>query len=266
MLKAGIAAAVLATAVLWPFMSVAQTPGAPRATMWLSWDRHGVETAAGQLLLTNDLGYRIELAQGYIVTLSVELVPCEKWGSRQPVGSQARLYGWLVGRPAYAGHRRVLSQRRLQHSTAESVMTLADWKLGRLVPPDVTYCKAHYLIGRAFAATQSLPQNVDLRNRSIYLKGTYQKPNTTDRLAFEIMTSEASGRIVSLSNSDGSSFNKRLPPNTRLDVERKLVRLFDGVDFKMPHRPETVRKILGNLVRSTVITVTAILPPLIKPD
>lgn len=251
-----IAAAVfLAAAILGADELAAQSEPGPTTSILFEWDHTGVTITDGRISLTNDLGYRIDLNQAYIVNLSVELVPCEKWSALAVPEKRSVLYDLVFGRPAFAGHSRFRSPSRLQHSTAEPLTGSTIWSLGTVTPPDVAYCQAHYLIGRAVAVTNNLPTSPDLRNLSLYLAGRFETPGDPVPRRFEIKTAEASGQIVKLTGPSGQPFSRKLPSGASVLVRRRLAPLFDGINFSNYPSPETARAVLRNLVRSITATV-----------
>lgn len=153
--RVATAAAIIAATVFAPHRAAAQKNLEPTAEILLAWRVDRVSVGTGRLSLTNNLGYRIELLQGYVADLSLELIPCQKFGEI--------FRKMIFGRAAHAGHSRFQSPNRLQHSRIEPIVPPDPARLGAFSPPDVRYCKAHYLVASAVAATEALPAAPDLR-------------------------------------------------------------------------------------------------------
>jgi len=233
------------------------TPAAPAAhsvSYVLEWKKNKVEEdgeGAGWEL-TNDLGYRVHLTRGYIVTRSLELIPCNPV---PPPVSLRQGIGDLIGpRPAYAGHSAIADPSSTKTATVESLLSLQSHTAATLSPGPQKYCQAHYLIARADPSATGLPAGVDMVDQSLRLEGWFRRPGEAQSTPFSVVTAVANGKLFELPHVDEESFALNTATTSAVVVVRRdLDSIFDHVDFATMPDKRVAREVLQNLVNGMEI-------------
>jgi hypothetical protein len=239
----------------------AQAPASVRVT--LDW----APAAPSRVEWTNDLGYRVTLDEGWLVSNTVELVRCP---ARQGLADDLR--SLFAPREAWAGHTADPSTEplRLRAPHAQSLTATAALDMGTLHPPPDEYCASFYLVARAVpgAAIAKSPSGVDLEERrlSVYLRGSFLRPSSgpsaaaAERVPFTAETGSAYGKsaigsgVVDTTPS-APSLHVAAGASLALRVVRDTARLFDKIDFAAS-TPETIaRQVMANLVDSTRVSL-----------
>lgn len=214
-----------------------------RVVYLLSWDLDRVLRAADgtSWTVTTDLGYEVRVAAGYLTSHTAELIACD----RRP-GALAWLAFSLMPRPAHATHALALDPSAFHRARIESLTAARTARVVRPVPRAQAYCEAHYLVARAGGTATAMPAEVDMTDRSLYVRGVYGKANGM-RTAFEITTTVAHGWRGAVERIDAG------PGPIAVHVERRLGTLFDGLDFARVPEREWPRRMLANLIDGTVV-------------
>lgn len=192
--------------------------------------------------LSNDLGYTITLGDGYLLSASLELIPCEEFSFGD----------WFAPAVAYAGHGiDAIGESRALLAQVERVGDTSDLAAGGASASLDSYCEAHYLIAAAYDSAENLPTAHDFVGNSLYLSGSYRSPNSTTEIAFVIETDLAWGGIVELP----SIIEASNQPVT-VTLTRDFARMFDGVDFDTMDAEQQAKAVLRSLVQQAHITLS----------
>jgi hypothetical protein len=232
----------------------------------LEWDTDGVEAETTGWSTTNDLGYRVHLRRGYLVSYNAELIACEDesedstdgQGSETGSFQALSLLRNLAGSPlAWAGHPSETSPSATPHSMAEDLVAPQEIEFGYLSLPQGVFCSVHYLVARGDFETRGRPAMPDLDGTSIYLEGNYRSPGAAEDIEFVIETSLANGRIDPLVDLDGDSiaFDAQ-EANLEVIVTRDLAVLLDEFDFDNMESDELEFQLARNVIEATRITVS----------
>ena len=236
---------------------LAQTLGCAdeqRVLYSLEWDTTGAQRSQSgdAWTLDTDLGYRVQLAEGFLVSHSVELVECD--ARPQPL-AQALLdsLSTLAVRPARAGHAPSLNPSAFRSSYVEPIVAAAPTTTSRVLVGGRRYCDVDYLIARADVSAVGLPKAVDMVGKSLYLRGVYaarrQRP-----VPFTIATTVASGRRAGLfrpghfGDEEFRAVFDASSGDVVVRLRRRLAGMFDGVDFARSPERDWPHRILANLV------------------
>jgi len=247
------------------------------AAVWtLAWDTSGAEfPEAGGLEVETDLGYRVHVDDGRILSHSVSFGPCD-------AATQARSDGpaGLFGGPATEGQapgaratgglgwawRLVasgLSVRAAAAHTSDTDPSMIEASLVEdLTSPRETevstgfaasrYCRAHWLLARPMSPTSG-PDDVEMANRSLYVTGTYERDGKVE--PFVIDTWWPEGNLQDLAGVLGEeAFSAaRADGGARhafVTVRRSLGTLFDGIDFEVASKDQVAGRTIDNLAGS----------------
>jgi hypothetical protein len=227
----------------------------------LEWSADGVDIEPGGTgwQATTDRGYRVRVERGYLVDYSMELVECPKEARRSDGDS---LWAWFPVQAAWAGHMPTTPNPAAIHTPhIEALHAPTDFDVGSMSLAPQRYCRVHYLIARANRSAVGLPDDVDMVERSLYMRGAYHSATATESHPFELATSAANAVLTEL-----------FPPghfgvagsaivvdtgreNVRVVIHRALKSLFDGVDFDSMTPARVERQVLQNLIDHTDIAV-----------
>ncbi|MCA9541003.1 MAG: hypothetical protein KC620_19015 [Myxococcales bacterium] len=240
------------------------TPSVATATVGyrLEWDTSRVEPAEAGWSVTTDLGYRVTLTRGYLVSYQASLVPCSQVEATQgALDTAAQVFFALIGvSTAHAGHDDVPDPTRLAAPRIESLLrpTALDW--GELVVPGTTYCQAHYVVARADDSAAPWPRDVEMSRVSAYIEGTWQQGDA-EPVAFTVNSSLANGRLVDLfpeghfGETDAALTIDTAAEGALVLIRRDLGGLFDGIDFATADDRTVERTLLTTLIDGLVIEV-----------
>ncbi len=226
----------------------------------LTWDLSGVAIGEdGTWSLTTDLGFAVHLTRGWLVIYQTSLTPCAP--AVEPEGLNLRrglLWALGVG-VAHAGHNDPGGDPSTWiQPTVEDLVPPTDRALGTVVVPAQTYCRAHYLVGRADEGTTGTPEAVDFGRRTFWLEGTWQRAEDVAPTPFIVRTDLANGALVGLYPPDrfGDPAAAHMLDLGARGVEvtwrRDLGHLFDGLDFAHGGEDAWARVVLTNLIDDLV--------------
>ena len=223
-----------------------------------SWDGATAE-ASGGWQTTNDHGYRVHVERGYLVDYSMELVECPK--ETLSPDTDAYWARFLV-QPAWAGHAPTTPNPAAIYTPhIEALHAPTDFDVGTRWLAAQRYCRVHYLIARANRSAVGLPDDLDMVERSLYVRGTSQTPSAAAPRSFEIATSAANAMLTELFPPDhfGAQASAFVVDtgheNARVVVRRGLKSLFDGIDFETMPPARMERQVLQNVIDHTEIVV-----------
>ena len=228
-------------------------------TYTFAWDWENAEPHAdGGWLVENDLGYRIHVETGYVVSYSLQMLPCEQASTEQSSLWQP-VQDLLGVQTAYAGHGGdEFDPSHMREPMIEDLASPSAVQLDAITVPQQHYCTAHYLIARATHAVSNLPSGVDLVGASIYFSGTYITADSVEPMPFVLQTGLANGVIATFVDYNTDTIITQAIAGTtplNVTVQRHLDTLFDGVDFGNMADDELSRTILWNLIADTQILV-----------
>jgi hypothetical protein len=227
----------------------------------LEWSHEGIQlepTGAGWWT-TTDRGYRVHIERGYLVNYSMELVECPKEALASDAETQ---WAWFAVQPAWAGHAPTTPNPAAIYTPhIEALHAPTNFEVGSRLLAAQRYCRVHYLIARANRSAVGLPDDVDMVERSLYVRGTYQAAAAAAPRSFELATSAANAVLTELFPPDhfgaqGSAFVVDTGrEDARVVIHRTLKSLFDGVDFDTMPPARIERQVLQNLIDHTDIAV-----------
>jgi hypothetical protein len=226
----------------------------------LAWDTEGVEFGARGKgwAVTNDLGYRVELLEGYLSSYSIAFLPCDNDPAAKGPPASGRLWELLGAATAYAapsavafnpamllpGHIENLAKPRLRTTETRR-------------PPPTRFCRVHYLVARAERDAVSLPFTHQMVDVSLFVRGYRQSVHDAEPVAFSIETKAANGvaqQVALTAGGEGVEIDTARS-NATATVTRKLATLFDGVDFAAMTDKQVSRELLNRVIEGTEITV-----------
>jgi hypothetical protein len=206
--------------------------------------------ADGTLTLTTDLGYQVHLQRAYLVSSSVEVVPCSAVGpppAARPAPAAGRVLGWLgrvlIGR---AEAHTPGSPTRLGTAFVES-LAAPDVRvtLGEIRPPPDRYCRLSYTASPADHDAVGMPSDSAALGNTIYLQGTFARGS--DAAASFTVASPTpftvSADVEPLDLSEGA------PPPTVV-IRKQADHWLDGVDFATAPARVIARTVIDNVQRS----------------
>ncbi len=212
----------------------------------LTWRTEGAERTAEGWVVESDLGYRVTLSEGWLVTHSVQLVPCQT--AMRQERSWLRFLG--IG-TAWAGHGGDLDPAAVDDPYVESLLDADEPLLfGFREMPGTSYCRVHYLAGHAMDRTvRNLPEAPDLLGTSLWLRGAWSRGGRSG--AVEVTTGLAYGGFRDLAEAPAEP-PFELTSGAEVVVERDLAGLFDGVALDAVEPEALGRAVLRNLVVGAV--------------
>lgn len=220
------------------------------ATWSPTWDQARVtRPAGGGWSVDTDLGYRVHVTSGWLVTYSASLGLCDTSGQGGGGSALGRFFGV---RSAYAHEDGNASTIDLQHAE-DLTGDLAPGRPWSAAFPAERYCRVHWLAGRGDQHNDA-PEGVDLQGLSLVLAGTWERDGALHDLA--VSTWWPQGYLVDLdplvvakAPDDG------VARVAQITVKRSLGSLFDRIDFASAGGEEITGRILENLALHTEATV-----------
>ena len=211
----------------------------------VNWNQEGVvQDKGGGWMVQSDLGYKVHLRRGFLVTYGASLKPCEPTNQ---TGSRWSPLFW--GANAWAGHGQFQDASAVHSTIVEDLTTLNPRLLGQATFPLASYCEAELLIARSDHKTQNLPKEVDMLQHSLYLDLLWSKDDSKD-VPLEVK--------VKLAHSGSAAFSSSTQSSSLTVTQTRLVSgLFDQIEFKTEHPARVARQVLSNLMSDVVWTFTA---------
>jgi hypothetical protein len=232
-------------------------PSPHRVEYRLTWARdEGVTPGGdGSWSVTNDLGYRVRVARGWITSYSMELVECPK-ESREEGSPFAFIYSMLLGaRAAWAGHLSgTPNPAAIRPMQVESLTDPASHDVGAVVLAPQPYCQLHYLVARAGKDSPGLPTDLDMVDASLHLEGTYQARDADNATPFTVHTDVAYGQLFDHTAPTGATLHVDTGREAvRVEVGRRRSRMFDHVDFARMADRQLALRVLTSLVDDVAV-------------
>jgi hypothetical protein len=207
--------------------------------------------ADGTLTLTTDRGYQVHLERAYLVSTSVEVVPCSAVvpppaARAAPAGG--RVLGWLgralIGR---AEAHTPGTPTRLGTAFVESLAAAPDVRvtLGEIRPPPDRYCRLSYTASPADHDAVGMPSDSAALGNTIYLQGTFARGSdaAADFTVAAPMPFTVSADVEPLDLTEGA------PPPTVV-IRKQADHWLDGVDFATAPARVIARTVIDNIQRS----------------
>ncbi len=221
------------------------TPVSGEIRYTLAWDTEGITRTANGWEVVNDLGYRVQVEQGYLVSNQTRLIPCEHTHG---------LIEWLQHRlglrTAKAGHGADVDEAAILDASVESLTAFTPFAFGSVTVHEPSYCQAHYLAARALRDTRNFPTDTDLFNITVWVSGTYSDAEQTN-VPFSISTNLNYGQIIPLQTPRLQSIHAEVGAQPiEVEVVRSVHHLFDGVDFVSMDGAQQGKAVLWNLLKN----------------
>lgn len=213
--------------------------------------------------VTNNLGYRIHLKQGYLATVSTEMIACPH---THPTPQSSLLPGiataFFAAKTAYAGHSgNKHDASQIPSSYVESIAAPKALLLTSHFGDEPDYCYTHYLIASAKSWMQNLPSDRNMIDTSLFLAGELQSPGSQEWTPFTVQSKLAWGGLLRpITQSAAEVAIVALEPifpsvNVQVMIRRNLGTLFDNVDFATMNDETRARTILSMIVKSATVEV-----------
>lgn len=222
------------------------------AAVWtLAWDDEGVSyPEAGGFEVETDLGYRVHVESGWVLSHSVSLGPCET------ASAPAEASWWGLGVRTARAHTGSTEPSTIETSRIEDLLSARDVEVSNSFPA-ARYCRAHWLLARPTGETAGA-EGVSMENRSVLLNGTFERGGVA--AGFAIDTWWPQGVLIDLPlTMDGAEHEAARrdgePRHAFVTVTRYLGRMFDGVDFEVASQDEIDGRVLDNLAGGADIEV-----------
>jgi len=198
-----------------------------------TWDLEGVTPRPeGGIEVTNDLGWVIELDEGWLVNFAISLVPC----STQP----------LITR----GHGGFTDPSAVAVGRVEPLTTPGPTYVADVAFASARYCEVHWLMARATQDAVGLPDTPDLVGQTLWLTGTATGPEGALVLLSD-RNNWADGAALAFTYPEGN------PDTATVTVTRELGSMFDGIDFASLTGEALGQAVLANLTDHASVDVTA---------
>lgn len=253
-----ICLAFVHAALLFPLQSCSRDSATDRdlhpLRYVLDWKQSKARALAPQLgwEVVNDLGYTVRVTRAYLVSRSIELVPCDPQARKVALPA---LLDTLIGpRPAFAGHSNIADPSASQSAQVESLQQASARQLSAVFPGAQRYCQAHYLVARADPQASGLPADVDMVDQTLRFEGTFQQPGRDTFEPFSVSTAVANGKMLPLTRSPEGALDTGRDAATII-FRRNLDTLFDRVDFSAMPEKRIAREILRNLIDGVEVEV-----------
>jgi hypothetical protein len=228
----------------------------------LDWAVDHVERAAtgSSWEVVNDLGYRVHVNRGYVVSYSMELVECPRDVAATPVARLGTLLWSAVEATAYAGHSTgTPNPAAIRAMQVESLTAPTVRDAGVVMLSAQTYCQVHYLVARANRDASGLPAEIDMVDSSLHIDGTYQAPGGSAEVPFTVHTAAAYGALFDhIINSSAPIHVDTGDSATQVIVRRHLGKIFDAVDFAQMKVPVIANQILNSLIDHVEIEINSV--------
>tara|TARA_B100000674_G_C37582831_1_gene797156 strand:- start:14 stop:715 length:702 start_codon:yes stop_codon:yes gene_type:complete len=223
------------------------------------WDRTGIETLSegGPWFVVNDLGYTVTVDSGFLVSASVQLSQCE-----EETSTIGYLWNALFGiGSARAGHSSEYNPAAITTGVVESLTMMPDIDAGTVTELAERFCSVHYLVAAGDKETRSLPPDVQMVDRSLWIEGTWRAPGSDEVVPFEVDTAMAWGLLKGLYppgyfERAEALFQFDADESGALVVVRRRVReFFNGVDFAELTPKALPTRVLAAMFDATEIAV-----------
>jgi len=220
----------------------------------LEWNSSTVAPGSGGAFeVTNDLGYRVRVTRGYVVSRDLELSPCAIKPPPTVAFLLESIESLLAPRPAYAGHTGIADPSSTKIAQVESLLDVQPHAGGTVHPGAQTYCQAYYLIARADRDASGLPAEIDMVDQSVYVEGTFRRPGGSADEPFIVKTGVANGTLINLTAGGAAVRLNTGTQSAQVTFRRSRDTLFNRVDFATMAEKRIGREMLQNLISSVAV-------------
>ena len=211
----------------------------------IQWDKKGIEHHdSGGWTVQTDLGYKVYLRKGFLVTYAATLKRCTVNKDKGTLWFPDFLFS-----TAWAGHGLYQDPSAVHSTIVEDLSTLKTRFLGSASFPKASYCGTEMLLARSDAKTQNLPEDIDMLQYSLYLDLLWSKQDSKPiPLEVKIKLSHSGSAPFSTISAQGNSLSIT---QTRLSSG-----LFDQIDFKTEIPERAARQVLRNVIKDAVWSFT----------
>ena len=230
----------------------------------LHWDDEGVidKGPDGAWTTLTDLGYRVQITEGFIVNYSAQLVECGEdeytLCEEQTAWHETGWRSFGLGMPfARAGHGSGENDpSAVEKVYAQSLTASASLQYGAALAAPAVYCRTHYLAGPLTTNAEGGIEDETRRGLTLWATGYYTPPEGGSPVRFAIETTSAYGVFGDLRNAEGNIVILDSGQHAALvHVQRPRGRMFDGIDFKTESAEKAAKVALANLVRDSSVTI-----------
>lgn len=223
----------------------------------LAWE-WGAATADpdGGWAVATDLGYSVHVETAYVTSYATQVIACEH---SHEAGFLDKFWSWLSPMIAEAGHGAEENEAEYRVPLVEDLAQPLDTPFGSVTVSEPSYCYGHYLLAQTpDSAFVAVPDDLEMRDSTLRVVGTYQTPAMAAPQAFSAETALANAVYEELRLAGQSAAIHADIGNQTLTVtiQRQLATLFDTADFATMDSAELGRAILWQLVADTEIVVT----------
>ncbi len=213
-------------------------------TLDWEWGRAEALSTGGWSTVT-DLGYRVEVTAGAVVTRNLELVPCHV---PLPIPRAALPWSLFAPVPVAAGHSSLApNESKISTSYSEDLAAPKARFLETKVVTDPEYCRAHYLIARE--------KGTALGAEALSVVGTWSRAPDWVATPFRLKSASAYGDFRELRDAGGSVARRTIVGGIQVTVKRSLSTMLDGIDFRTGVSEDHGALVMRRVVSETKIYV-----------
>lgn len=262
LLTSACVVALAAALVGWPGFDGSGVEALHYRTTWnterLTWH------ADGGWSVETDLGYRVRIDRGRLVTHSIELVACTDDGAAATDAPRRSPLTLLRPRVALAGHGESNNPTKVVVARGEDLTRPETMALGQVeldgVPLAESYCEGFLLA--AASALDTATESAEQGSASLVLEGSWRAPGSGEDQPLALRSELAWGgagalaveqpRRVSLAALTGRGDVESWRPSrssaqAQVTLERDLGALFDGLDLASSDPETQARAVLRAL-------------------
>lgn len=234
-------------------------PEGSSITYQLQWSWVGArwDESARAYVFQNNLGYTFGIQVGYVGLGAMQLVHCDMaegsstWGQ---LGVPWLPIRWQI-RTAHADHGFSNDSSFVSQFVAEN---MAESKLAMYAQGKAsgqTYCRLHVLY---VPVSQQASDGFELKRRSLWLQGWYQKPRSPEKNPWQVELHLQSGGVIDLRQ----SFEPTTTPTSSQEVRvvRYPARSLDGIAPDSMHSLDAAHQFLLQLAQTTEAVIGSPVP------
>lgn len=195
--------------------------------------------------ITNNLGYKITLTQGFVVYSELMLHDCDE------VRLMPRMINWISPLSSAYAHS-MGSPTVLGTPSVDDLMTEDSTPIdfGVLEPPEGSYCHLMVTLAPADEDAQYLPTGTDMIGRTFFVEGTIEPPGGGPSRAFSAESSAEATVEVHFQDSSSTDAPLELAienPDQIVTLELNYGLLFEDIDFQTMAADEIEAQVRANL-------------------
>ena len=241
-----------------PWRGLGEVPSAGSARYIYAWDMTGVEVVGedGAWATMTDLGYRVTVVAGYVVSASVQLTACPADDSSTAWWRQ------LIGVPAArAGHGTEGNPAAVTQALVERLHATATREIGTVNALSDRLCGVHYLVGPADRDSLDLPESPQMVDRSLYLEGRWRAPGSDVEHPFVVDTAMSWGVLSELyppgrfRDAGAQREVDTASGGVLVVIGRRAATMFDGIAFAEQTERTLPTRVLDGLLTSTELAI-----------